>query len=750
MLDTTGLLNKFPSIKRLCLKPSRKRVPVVRQLAAADCGIAALASVFAYHGKQIPVDQIRSAIGVGRSGTTAESMLRMARAHGLRGRGVHVEIEGLDELPIGAVLYWEFRHFVVFERFRRNRVDIVDPAVGRRSLTLDHFRKGFTGVALLFEPMQEFTRSGIMQQQTASFSRQVFECKDLFARIIGASTLVQLLSAALPLFTGIVIDRVVPKKDYSLLCVLAGGYVVFQIFNVIAGFIRSHLFVHLRAQLELRFTLRFLDHLVDLPYSYFQQHTSGDLMVRLGVNSSVREILTSTTLSAFMDGTMASIYLVLLLVASLPLTLLVLALAGARFGLLAWVRWRQKQLLAETIDNQSRSSTLQVEMLAGMETLKAMGLEHRAAENWANIFVDGVNIAIKRGRLDAMFGTLLNVLGTMSGLGLMFYGTFLVLGGSLSLGGMMAFNALAAGFLGPLNNLVSSALQFQMLEVYVERLNDVVKTPAEQDTSAMLAPGTLGGRVTFDRVSFRYSDQDPFVIRGASVSLESGMKVALVGRTGSGKSTMARLMAGLYKPSEGRILLDDKDLNTLDLRLVRAQLGIVTQDTQLFGGSIRQNIALSDPRMGLERVVLAARMAGVHDDIMSMAMGYETPLADRGLSLSGGQRQRLALARALASNPKLLILDEATSHLDAVTEEQVNRNLASLKCTRVVVAHRLSTIRDADMILVLESGQVVEQGTHSNLLSRNSVYAELVSAQRDTEESRIQKATTQIATTQIV
>src|SRR5438128_1688445 len=317
MLDTTELLKKFPSLKRLALRQNRRRIPVVRQLAVTDCGAAALAMVLAYNGKEVPLEDVRNAVGFGRSGTTAESMLRAGRAYGLRGRGVHAEIEGLENLPVGAILYWDFSHFVVFERLRRKSVDVVDPAVGRRSVPMDKFRKAFTGVALLFEPAGSFEPGGTTPKQTAGLFKQVLECKDLLARIVSTSVLVQILAAALPLFTGILIDQVVPRKDYSLLLVLAAGYCVFQVFSLAAGFVRSHLFVHLRTQLEARFTLRFLDHLIGLPYSYFQQHTSGDLMVRLGSNASVREILTSTALSAFMDGTMASIYLVLLLLASI-------------------------------------------------------------------------------------------------------------------------------------------------------------------------------------------------------------------------------------------------------------------------------------------------------------------------------------------------------------------------------------------------------------------------------------------------
>jgi ABC-type bacteriocin/lantibiotic exporter with double-glycine peptidase domain len=742
---SSDLSERFPSLKRIALRRVRRRIPVVRQLAASDCGAAALAMVLGYHGKFVSLEELRKAAGGGRDGSTVAAILRVGRVHGLRGRAVRLEVDDLKELPPGTILHWEFRHFVVLEGSNRECVNIVDPAFGRRSVSMDTFRRAFTGIAVIFEPTDAFEKAEAPGKRISGLFRQILERKDLLVRIVSTSILAQILSAAIPLFTALLIDRVVPHRDYSLLFVLTLGYCVFQFFNTIAGFVRAHLLIHFRTQLELRFTLRFLDHLMDLPYSFFQQHTSGDLMVRMGSNNAMRDILTSTALSALMDGALASIYLAVLLLASLPLTIAVVVLALLRLGLLAIIRRKQRQLLGETLENQARSQTYQVEMLSGMETLKGMGLEHRAAENWSNIFVDGLNVSIKTGKLDAIFNALLSALGTVSTLALMFYGAFLVLNGTLTLGTMMAFGALAAGFLSPLNSLVSSILQLQFLEIYLERLNDVMNTPAEQGAGAMVLTEPLRGGIILDHVSFRYAAQDWLVLQDVSLEISPGQRVALVGRTGSGKSTLARLLAGLYDPSSGRILFDEKDLKTLDRRSLRSRLGIVTQDTQLFGGSIRRNIALAEPQMGIERVIRAAKLACMHDEIMATPMGYETLLMDRGLSLSGGQRQRLAIARALARNPEILVLDEATSHLDAATEERINDNLASLRCTRIVIAHRLSTIRDADLIVVVDKGRIVEMGTHEQLIHKQDKYVALLGSQREDNGDRIPSPVTLVA-----
>jgi ATP-binding cassette, subfamily B, bacterial len=725
------LLDRFPALRNLARDAARRRIPLVRQLSATDCGAAALAMALAYHGKEVPLAEIRQVLGVGRNGTKGSALLSAGRLYGLRGRSVRVEVENLEALSSGSILYWEFRHYVVLEHVGPNFVRIVDPAGGRRRVPMATLRRAFTGVALIFEPSEAFKPGKTKRNRNWGLLKEVFERWGLLGRILSTSAIVQILSAVMPILTGVLIDRVVPQRNYSLLFLLAAAYVVFQLFNALSSFIRAQLLLYLQTQVEASFTLRFLDHLMELPYSYFQQRTAGDLMMRLGSNARIKEILTSTTLSTLMDGFMVSLYLILLMLANVPLTLMIIAVAMAQVLVAVLMRHKQRELTAETLELSARSQTYQVEMLSGMETLKSMGMEHRAAENWSNFFVDSLNISVKRGRLDAIFATLQNLLSTVSTLAIMFYGTYLVLNGSFTLGTMVAFSALAAGFFGPLTSLISAGVQFQMLETYLERINDVLSTPPEQKPGIVALAEKLSGDISLEGVSFRYAKPDPMALEDVSITVRSGARVAVVGRTGSGKSTLVRLMAGLYEPTVGRILFDGKDLTTLDLRSVRGQLGIVTQDTQLFGGTLRHNIELADPQMGLGQVIHAAKLACIHDEIAAMPMGYETVLADRGLSLSGGQRQRLALARALACCPTILVLDEATSHLDGVTEEMVNQNLMRLRCTQIVIAHRLSTIRDADLIVVIDSGKVVAQGTHQELLRSSPKYAELLRTQRD-------------------
>jgi ABC-type bacteriocin/lantibiotic exporter with double-glycine peptidase domain len=390
--------------------------------------------------------------------------------------------------------------------------------------------------------------------------------------------------------------------------------------------------------------------------------------------------------------------------------------------------------MSRSLQTEARSQSYQVNLLAGIETLKAAGAEHRSVEQWSHLYVDVLNISLSRGRLQAWVDSTLAALGTASPLVVLVWGGVQVLQGNLTLGTMLALNALAAGFLTPLSTLIANAFQFQLLGSYMDRLEDVLETPREQDPLTVKPAPRLKGGIRLENVSFRYGPMAPLAVENVSVDIPPGRFVALVGRSGAGKSTLASLLVGLYPPTEGRILFDGIDLKELEFRSVRRQVGVVPQHPYLFGTSIRANITLSDPSLPLSRAVEAAKLAHIHDDVIQMPMGYESIMADGGASLSGGQRQRLALARALVHRPAILLLDEATSALDTRTERAIQKELEALRTTRVVIAHRLSTIREADLILVMDQGKLVEQGRHEELIALGGVYAGLVAAQMEKEK----------------
>ena len=705
-----------------------RRVPYVQQMEAADCGAACLAMVLAYHGRVVALDETRAAAGANR-GTDALSIMRAAEQFGLRARGVRLEIPDLRFLPSGSILHWDFNHFVVLDRVTRTSVEIVDPAFGRRAVPLEGFGKHFTGVALAFETLDTFVATPPGRSKVWRYLAKLFASPGLVARVIVTSIALRVLALALPILTAMIVDRVVPRGDQSLLFVVGMGIGVVLAFQALASLIRSHLLIELRTKLDTKMTFGFVSHLLSLPYAFFNRRSAGDLLLRVSSNTQIRDLLTSSLLSTLLDGALAIGYLVLLVLLSPVLAGVTVIAAMLQVSVLLLSRHRYARLTAQDLETQSREQSYLVQMLVGIETLKIAGAEDRALEQWANLYVDQLNVSLSRSRMMAVIDAINSLLQTAAPLTLLGVGTLLVLGGKMSLGTMLATSALASGFLGPVASLMNSALQLQMLGSYVERIDDVLAAEPEQSRAGTIAPPRLSGRIEVSHISFRYGPNDPLVVRDVTLSVPPGSTIAIVGRSGSGKSTLAALLLGLHRPTEGRIVYDGYDLGELDHKMLRQQLGMVPQAPFIFAGSIRSNIALTNPSLPFDQVVAAARRACIDTDIRAMAMGYESIVADGGATLSGGQRQRLALARALVHDPAVLLLDEATSSLDSTTERDVMEHLRDLRATRIVIAHRLSTIVRADQIIVMQDGRVVETGRHDELMRTGGAYATLVSDQ---------------------
>lgn len=716
-------------VGRAGLLPRRRGIPYVQQMESADCGAACLAMVLGYHGRETTLAEARDAVGSGRGGVSARDLVEAARRLGLLARGVQLDVPDLRFLPVGSILHWGFDHFVVFAGLARKGVRVVDPAAGPRLVPWDHFRKSFTGVALIFEPSEEFRPRRLRRRQLRGYLARMLEHRRALLRTVVLSLVLQFQALAVPILIGVLVDRVVPRRDFGLLALLAVGLAVVVVFHVATLLLRSYLLNYLRTAVDARLSLGFVGHLTELPYAFFVERPAGDLLQRFESNRALRTTLTAATLSTVLDGSLVAGYVGLLFALSPVLGGLVVLLGLLQVALFVVMRRPVKDLAARELEAQSRSQSHLVEMLAGMETLKSLGAEHRWAERWSHLFVDELNVTLARARVGSLAGALSSGLSLASPIAILSVGAAQVLRGDLSLGTMLSLNALAAGFLTPLASLVAVGFQLQEVRSHIERIEDVTTAPAEREPGRALPAPRLRGGIELQQVSFRYRARDPWAVREVSVTVRPGEKVAIVGPSGAGKSTLARLLVGLYRPQSGRILYDGVDLGALDLRAVRSQIGVVSQDSRIFGVSVRANIALGDPAAPLEAVVAAARLAAVHEDIEKLPLGYDTILADGGASLSGGQRQRLALARALLRRPVILLLDEATSDLDTVTEERIMAALAGLDATRIVIAHRLSTVADADLILVLSEGVLVEFGQHEDLLSRGGAYARLVAAQ---------------------
>jgi ATP-binding cassette subfamily B protein len=727
------LVARFPALERLGVAP-RRRIPVVQQLAATECGLACLAMVLGYHGRDTSLEQLRESCPVSRDGVNAADLIESASLLGLRGRGLRLEPDELAQVEPGStILHWNFEHFVVLAGVRKDGIDIVDPRDGRRRVPMAEFNRSFTGIALTFEPTDLFVRQKRSNPLFPALKQAIKE-SGLLPRILVTSLILQLFGLGLPLLTGQIIDRVLPRADFGLFGMMVCGMAALVLLRTVGEMVRGHLLLHMRVNLDTKLTLGFIDHLVSLPYSFFQLRTAGDLMMRLNSNTMVRETLTSTAVSGVLDGLSLVIYLVILLFGNGPMATAALLAGGLDVAAFFVVRARQRVLVAEDLQAESKAQSYEVEMLTAMETLKAGGTEQHAVRHWSNLFVDQMNVKIKRDLLTIKTDALVGAVRMGGPLAILTVGALQVLDGRLSLGGMMGLSALAGSFLHPLGSLVQLLLSLEMARGYIERVNDVLDAKPEQPPGALRVARPLSGQVSLHRVSFAYGPHAPPVVSDISFDVRPGQFVAIVGPSGSGKTTLANLILGLQRPAAGTVSYDGTDLTDLDLRSVRRQFGVVNQNLSLFGASIRENISLGDSAIGLPQIEAAARLACVHDDIMSFPMGYNTQLLDRGGALSGGQRQRLALARALVRRPAMLLLDEATSALDAVTERRLQASLETLDCTRIVIAHRLSTVKAADVILVLEGGRVVESGTHAQLVAARGSYAQLVAAQMDRPE----------------
>jgi len=547
-------------------------------------------------------------------------------------------------------------------------------------------------------------------------------------QIVAASVLLQAAGLAGPLFTKVVVDT---RESSASLGLMAAVMTVVVLGKSVTTFVRSLVMTRLQARLDARLTQGFFEHLLALPYRFFQGKTSGDLLMRLSSNTMIREMLTTQLLSFVLDGPLSALFLLIMFVVSPQLAALAAALALGQAAL-AFASLRPLRDLAQrTVVAKTDEQSCLVELMKGIAYIKASAGEQRAYDRWAELFRRQLGVSVERGYLTAKVEFALGFARTASPLVLLWYGAYLVTGGSMPLGTMLALTTLAASFLTPVTSLVQSTQQLQLLDAYVERLADVLDAERERrpDVSQRGRAARLAGRIDVRGLSYRFSADGPMIVDDVSFSVPPGQKLGIVGPTGSGKSTILMLLLGLYQPTAGEVLYDGIPLSELDPRDVRRWCGVVLQDSAAFAGSFKTNILLNTPAATAEQIEAAAEIAGLANEIRHLPMTYETRVAEGGSNLSGGQRQRLAIARAIAPRPSILLLDEASSHLDVASEADLNAHLERLRCTRIVIAHRLSAVRTADQILVLRNGRVVERGTHPQLLRERGMYAALAAAQ---------------------
>lgn len=694
-------------------------------MAMTECGAASLAMVLAYLGRRVSLDETRINCSVARDGVNALTILRAARWYGLDAGGYRVEDdEDFKDIPRASILHWGFEHFLVFDRIDEEGVHLVDPALGRIYVPIEEFKRQFTGVVLTFEPTEDFEILDTRQKSPFYLLFDIIRESKSLGRIGVLSLLLLLLGIMVPALTSLIIDRIAPQSDHQLLTKVALGVGCVGLFYLATIFLRNRTLADMQIRVDAALAIRFMEHLAKLPYPFLEGRSAGDLMMRANSNERLRELISSDGLSALLDSIFVVAYLAAVMYWSPFVALIALGMGAIQLLFFIIPMGAIRELYSQTTQKEAKAQGLLTQLLLGMATFKASGGEETVTSDWANEFVDQLNCDVDRSRLEGIYLAVSSALEVGGIVVLTIAGAYEVLSGGLSLGEMLAVVALASGFLTPLIGLVRKMTTFLRASILLERLDDVLRTEPERTDGKEV---TLRGGVEVIELGFSYSPASAPVLEDVSLTISPGEFVAIVGASGSGKSTLGLLLLGLYEPDEGGVLYDGVDLDDISLQSFRGQIGVVSQRSQLFAGTIRSNLLFgqkSQPTAA--QVISAAKLACIHDDIMRMPEGYDSVISENGESLSGGQRQRLALARALVHRPKILFLDEATSALDTLTEARVQRNLSTIGCTTIVVAHRLSTIRRANTIFVMEEGELVESGNHDALMEEDGVYASLI------------------------
>jgi NHLM bacteriocin system ABC transporter peptidase/ATP-binding protein len=720
----------------LTAETQRLRTPTILQLEAVECGAAALAMVLAYHGRHVPLEVLRIECGVSRDGSKASGIARAARGHGMIARGFRKEVDELASLPLPAIVFWNFNHFVVLEGFRDGRAWLNDPARGRRSVSAQEFDQAFTGVVLTLEPGPDFKAEGHPPSVIRSLRRYLEGLRKPVSAAIALGLLLVLPGLAIPWIVGRFVDDVLVARTDDLAVSLLLGLLVAAFGRAILLWMQARVLTDTFGDAAQKASFRFFSKALSLPMAFYSQRSPGEIAGRVDLNERVAETVSTELASLVLDVLTASFFFILMIRLEPGLSVIVLG-----FLLVELFAWRA---LAERTAEISQQVSVQGGKLAGVATgglanidsIKAGGQENALFLKWLGLHIQFMNTVAQGQRATIALAQVPSAVGLASALAVLGVGTLRILQGTFTVGDLMAFQVLLAGFTAPVQALFNATQKVQTLKGDLSRLDDVLNHADEpgvttettnlQRSVSRPTPQTL----EFRDVTFGYNRGENPLIFEFSLTVEPGKRIALVGASGSGKSTIARLAAGLFHPWEGQILYGGKPLGEWSRAELAASIAFVDQDVVLFEGSVRDNLSLWDPSVGDEALHDALRDAALDSEITRRARGLDAKLDEGARNLSGGQRQRLEIARALARSPALLILDEATSALDPASEALVEQNLRRRGIASLVIAHRLSTVRDADEILVMDRGVVVERGTHARLAAiEGGRYAALVASE---------------------
>lgn len=725
------------------------KVPVVMQMEATECGAASLAMVLAYFGRWLPLEQVRLDCGVGRDGSNAGNLLKAARTYGLKAQGYRCSLDGVKKMSFPLIVHWNFNHFVVLCGFKKEQAVLCDPGRGRVTVTMKEFDEAFTGIALTFEKSEAFTPGGRPRSILVFVRSRLHSALGPFLFVAAITFLIAVAGMAAPVFSRIFMDEILSGKNAAWLTPFLAALGALFLFQTAVSLLQTVCLLKIRGKLAVSANSGFMWHVLRLPIEFFSQRYAGDIAQRQQSNEGIAETLIAHLAPMALNLAMLFFYFFVMLQYSPLLTVIGLFTAVLNLAVTQYVSGKRINLARAQMRDAGKLAATVLSGIEMIETIKASGAENGFFERWSGLNASVNSAEVGFAKLGSTLGILPTLLTGLANLTVILLGAALIMKGRFTVGMLLAFQGFLSAFMSPVDALLTVGQKFQEMRTSMERVEDVMNYPAdveydeESETETKEADGQdhkeaakglpsfekLRGRLELRDITFGYSRLAPPLIRDFSLTLPPGGTVALVGSSGCGKSTLAKLMSGLYQPWGGEIRYDGKLRSEIPRMVFTGSLAVVDQDVILFEDSITENIRIWDKSIEDFEIIMAARDAQIHEDIMSREGGYGVIVRENGKNFSGGQCQRLEIARVLAQDPTIVILDEATSALDARTEFEVIHSIRERGITCVIVAHRLSTIRDCDEIIVLEDGCVVERGTHEELYAKGGAYSRLISTE---------------------
>ncbi|MGZ4787958.1 MAG: peptidase domain-containing ABC transporter [Terriglobales bacterium] len=731
---------KLPVIFDLQSKPELgekviRRFAWVEQAEEMDCGAACLAMLCRHYNIAMTLGKLRELANVTTNGATLDSLARAGESLGFTTRGVQCTYESLLGFDLPLIVHWEGYHYVVVYGISKRQVWIADPAVGFKKLSVEEFERGWSGTCLLFSPGQNLVQLAASRSPWIRFAGYLKPYKKILVHLFMATFVIQVLGVVPPVIIQNVLDGVIVHHNIGLLHLLIMGLIISNIFTQLISTVRAFLANFMVRNMDFAMMSQFFKHTMSLPLSFFAKRKTGDIFARFQENHTIRAFLTESTVTTVLNLLMVFIYFTIMFLYNVKMTLLLIAFVIPIMVLTVAVTPKLKTYAREVFTAGTDAKAFLMETLGGAETIKGMGIERPVRLKWEKKYAKALEVQYRAQRFNIFIGLAGQLLNAATTIAILWVGAHLVLTHELTIGQLIAFNALMGSVLAPLMGLVGLWSLLNDAGVAMERLGDVLDIAPEQkpgEIASRIVLPDLKGEITLDGVYFRYGgNETAHVLENVSLEIKPGELIAIVGRSGSGKTTLAKMLVGFYAPTEGRVIVDGYDMSVIDKEYYRAQVGYVMQSNLLFSGTIAENIASGDASGDRRRIEEVAKMADAHAFISKMPLGYEQVVGERGIGLSGGQIQRLCIARALYHDPRLLVFDEATSALDTQSESNIIGNMQDILKgrTAVIIAHRLSTIMRADKILVLYEGSIVEQGRHEELVERKGMYYQLVQKQ---------------------